>query len=133
MATIGTMIRTATAALLAVLLTGCAGTAPATPPMPCETVDAAYAKGIVATATRAGAVKAEGFANVHMIAVAFTTPGGEQVGVWATNALSGSGSVFAVDGFARQFSDWPSSDVVDISASEPDVAEAIRGAKACAG
>lgn len=127
------MTRTLAAIVAALTLTGCTTPAPTAPAMPCETVDAAYAKGIIDTATRAGAVKAEGFANVHMIAVAFTTPGGEQVGVWATNALTGSGSVFAVDGLARQFSDWPPSDAVGISASEPDVADAIRGAKACAG
>lgn len=132
------MIRPALAALAALTLTGCSAlmlpNEPTTPPMPCLVVSDDLAANIVGrgyTVTEAQAVKSPDYRYLYFIAIKFAGPGmGEgEVGVWASNAISGAGTVFSVDGFARTFTDWPDAGGIDVSATDPGV----DAARACIG
>jgi hypothetical protein len=58
--------------------------------------------------------------NVWLVAARIEGPSmSGQVGVWATNDLSASGLIYAVDGFADQFSDW--GPLPDRSATESEI------------
>jgi hypothetical protein len=75
------------------------------------------------------AVKSDDFNKVYMVAADIQgsdMEGNGEIGVWATNSLDGHGSIFAVDGFAKEFSDWGHGDTTDanITASSDGVAEA---------
>jgi hypothetical protein len=52
--------------------------------------------------------------------------GDGDIGVWATNSLDGSRLIFAVDSFAKEFSDWGHGDTTDahITPSSDSVSEA---------
>lgn len=68
-------------------------------------------------------VRSGDFSKVYFVAARIEGPGMDagSVGVWATNSTDGNGSVFAVDGFAREFSDWgagPSMSLGDDGAQE---------------
>lgn len=60
---------------------------------------------------RAAAVRSTEHSKAWYVAIRFRGPGIEsgEVGVWATNDLAG-GSIIAVDGFAKQFSNFPPDD-----------------------
>ena len=46
--------------------------------------------------------------NVYFVAMEFEVTGiGRLVGVWATNDTKGEGAIYAVDGTAQQYTDWP--------------------------
>lgn len=61
------------------------------------------------TPIKASAVLSTEFKSVYLVAIRFKAAGvDEQTGVWAVNNLTSPGTTFAVDGFARQFTTWPS-------------------------
>jgi len=67
------------------------------------------------------------YGKVYFVAMRFTATGVEdQTGVWATNGLD-SGITMSVDGFAKEFTDWPDSATTDaaIASTDPAVAVAI--------
>ena len=75
------------------------------------------------------AVKSDDFAKVYMVAADIQGTGMEgdnEIGVWATNSLDGAGLIFAVDGLAKEFSDWGRGDTSDahITLSSDGVSEA---------
>ena len=62
------------------------------------------------TVDKAGAVKSTEHQKAYYVAIRFHGPGvDDETGVWATNDLD-SGSIFSVDGFAKEFSDFPMHD-----------------------
>ena len=77
------------------------------------------------------AVKSNDFAKVYMVAADIQGTGMEgdtEIGVWATNSLDGGGPIFAVDGLAKEFSEWGDGDTTDanITQSSDGVAEAKK-------
>ena len=79
------------------------------------------------------AVKSNDFAKVYMVAADIQGTGMEgdaEIGVWATNSLDGSGSIFAVDGLAKEFSDWGDADTIDANITESS--DGVSQAKECA-
>ncbi len=62
------------------------------------------------TVDETGAVKSTEHQKAYYVAIRFHGPGvDDETGVWATNGLD-SGSIFSVDGFATEFSDFPKDD-----------------------
>jgi hypothetical protein len=103
----------------------------------CEQVTSAVLNAIAEGLTVSGggtlrngyAVKSDDFSKVYMVAADIQGTGMEgdgEVGVWATNSLDGAGLIFAVDGLAKEFSDWGHGDTTDahITPSSDGVAEA---------
>lgn len=103
----------------------------------CERVSSAVLNAIAEGLTVEGggtlrngyAVKSDDFSKVYMVAADIQGAGMEgdgEVGVWATNSLDGAGLIFAVDGLAKEFSDWGHGDTTDahITQSSDGVAEA---------
>jgi hypothetical protein len=126
-------IRVAGLACAVLMLVGCGGTetaesdnrtespqataAPTTVVGRCEKVSSAVLNAIAEGLTVTGggtlrggyAVKSKDFSKVYMVAADIQGTGMEgnsEVGVWATNSLDGTGLIFAVDGLAKEFSDW---------------------------
>ena len=101
------MRRTLAGFLLAAGLTGCAG-----PSDRCMDAGAAgrqiqtYLEG-VSWIGKSAAVKSKDYENVYMVALNLSIGGDTEVGVFAVNSLDGDGKVFAVSGFAHQFSNAP--------------------------
>jgi hypothetical protein len=139
--------------VLLVVLAACSGTetaegdngtesppatgAPTTVTGRCEKVSSAVLNAIAEGLTVTGggtlrggyAVKSDDFSKVYMVAADIQGSGMEgnrEVGVWATNSLDGTGLIFAVDGYAKEFSDWGHGDTTDvkITASSDGVSEA---------
>jgi hypothetical protein len=103
----------------------------------CELVSSAVLNAIAEGLTVTGggtlrngyAVKSDDFSKVYMVAADIQGTGMEgdgEVGVWATNSLDGTGLIFAVDSFAKKFSDWGHGDTTDahIIPSSDGVSEA---------
>ena len=103
----------------------------------CEKVSSALLNAIAEGLTVSGggtlrngyAVNSDDFSNVYMVAADIQgvgMEGDDEVGVWATNSLDGSGLISAVDGLAQEFSDWGDGDTTDahITQSSDGVAEA---------
>jgi len=103
----------------------------------CEKVSSAVLNAIAEGLTVTGggtlrngyAVKSDDFSKVYMVAADIQGTGMEgdgEVGVWAMNSLDGDGLIFAVDGLAKEFSDWGHGDTTDahITQSSDGVAEA---------
>jgi hypothetical protein len=140
-------------AFVALLLAACGGTetaesdnrtespqataAPTTVTGRCEKVSSAVLNAIAEGLTVTGggtlrggyAVKSKDFSKVYMVAADIQGTGMEstgEIGVWATNSLDGTGLIFAVDGLAKEFSDWGHGDTTDanITLSSDGVAEA---------
>lgn len=81
------------------------------------------------TPIKASAVKSPDFSQVYFVAMKFSATGvGDSTGVWATNSLDGTGSIMAVDGFAKQFTTWVDASTTQaaIQAGDPSVAAAER-------
>jgi hypothetical protein len=79
------------------------------------------------------AVKSDDFSKVYMVAADIQGAGMEgdsDVGVWATNSLDGSGSIFAVDGLAKEYSDWGDGDTTDANITQSS--DGVSEAKECA-
>jgi hypothetical protein len=146
-------IRLAGLACAALMLAACGGTetsetdtttrppeataAPTTERSRCERVSSAMLNAIAEGLTVTGggtlrggyAVKSTDFSKVYMVAADIQGTGMEgngEVGVWATNSLDGAGLIFAVDGLAKEFSDWGHGDTTDanITLSSDGVSEA---------
>jgi hypothetical protein len=89
------------------------------------------------TISRAAAVKAPERENVWFIAAEILGDGiepGQAIGVWGTNRGaddSESGLLFSVDGFAKEFSSWGSTEGTDFEISGAEAG--IKEAKACLG
>jgi hypothetical protein len=111
--------------------------APTTVTGRCELVSSAVLNAIAEGLTVTGggtlrngyAVKSDDFSKVYMVAADIQSTGMEgdgEIGVWATNSLDDTGLIFAVDSFAKEFSDWGHGDTTDanITASSDGVAEA---------
>ena len=103
----------------------------------CEKVSSALLNAIAEGLTVSGggtlregyAVKSKDFSEVYMVAADIQGTGMEgngDIGVWATNSLDGSGLILAVDGLAKEFSDWKHGDTTDanITLSSDGVSEA---------
>lgn len=79
---------------------------------------------------RASAVKSPDFAKVYFVAAEFSATGVDnQVGVWAVNNINATpNAVFSVDGFSKQFTDWPdgAKSASKISGADPSAAAAKR-------
>jgi hypothetical protein len=143
-------------ALGAVLLTGCGSddggqqasspTATTTTAAPatqasdrCEAVSGVLVAAIKAGLTVTGgtlrnakAVRSKDFEKVWMVAADIQgsgMEGSEDIGVWATNSLQGDGLVFAIDGFAQEFSDWGHGDTTDANITQ--AADGVQEAKDC--
>jgi hypothetical protein len=79
------------------------------------------------------AVKSNDFSKVYMVAADIQggdMEGNGEVGVWATNSLDGTGLIFAVDGFAKEFSDWGHGDTTDANITQSS--DGAAEAKECA-
>jgi hypothetical protein len=112
-----------------------------TEPSRCEKVSSAVLNAIAEGLTVSGsgtlrngyAVKSKDFSKVYMVAADIQGTGMEgnsEIGVWATNSLDGTGLIFAVDGFAKEFSDWGHGDTTD--ANIRPSSDGISEAKECA-
>jgi hypothetical protein len=118
----------ACAALLAVaivLLAGCgsSGSTSGASPSPSDTagtpqeVSLAMTDGIIKgefdkgsmTLVKAASVKSTEAPAFYFVAMKFSGPGGEQVGVWATKFLDAGGMIWAVNDVARNTTQWPPS------------------------
>lgn len=100
----------------------------------CEPVSAAMVDAIATGLTVNGggslraatAVKSNDHVNAYFIAADIQGPGmmgTKEVGVWTSNSLEpGRGSIAAVDGHAKEFSDWGT--IRDVSQSDDGVSEA---------
>src|SRR5665647_85990 len=136
-------MRTIALALMTVgLLAGCAGTAAgeAASTSAAPGADCTQAPQALLDRIATGALDATGmvpvtdqvylspdYGKVYFVAMRFTATGIEdQTGVWATNGLD-SGITMSVDGFAKEFTDWPDSATTDaaIASTDPAVAVAI--------
>jgi hypothetical protein len=144
-------------ALATVMLAGCGGTetaerdnrtespqataAPTTVTGRCEKVSSALLNAIAEGLTVTGggtlrngyAVKSKDFAKVYMVAADIQGVGMEgdsDIGVWATNSLDGAGLIFAVDGRAKEFSDWGHGDTTDANITQSS--DGVSEAKECA-
>ena len=144
-------------AALALTLAGCGGTetadtddrtespqatAPATTVTGrCEKVSSAVLNAIAEGLTVTGggtlrhgyAVKSDDFSKVYMVAADIQGAGMEgddEIGVWATNSLDGAGLIFAVDGVAKEFSDWGHGDTTDAHITQSS--DGVSEAKKCA-
>jgi hypothetical protein len=79
---------------------------------PCLNVPKAKVQSIIegfkrpTTAINAAAVKSDFWDGTYMIAVEFKTDGFTDVGVWGSDSLR-EGLLFAVDGMAQEFTDYP--------------------------
>jgi hypothetical protein len=111
--------------------------APTTVTGRCEKVSSALLNAIAEGLTVTGsgtlrngyAVKSKDFSKVYMVAADIQGAGMEgngEVGVWATNSLDATGLIFAVNGLAKEFSEWGHGDTTDanITLSSDGVAEA---------
>ena len=107
----------------------------------CEKVSSALLNAIAEGLTVSGggtlregyAVKSNDFAEVYMVAADIQgtgMEGGGEIGVWATNSLDGGGSIFAVDGLAKEFSDWGDGDTTDANITQSS--DGVSEAKECA-
>jgi hypothetical protein len=107
----------------------------------CEKVSRALLDGIAEGLTVTGggslrngyAVKSNDFSKVYMVAADIQGAGMEgtgEVGVWATNSLELGGLIFAVDSFAKQFSDWGHGDETDANITPSS--DGVSEAKECA-
>jgi hypothetical protein len=108
----------------------------------CEQVSSALLNAIAEGLTVGGsgtlrngyAVKSDDFSKVYMVAADIQGVGMEgegEIGVWATNSLDGAGLIFAVDGLAKEFSNWGHGDTTDanITPSSDGVTEAKKCAR----
>jgi hypothetical protein len=143
--------------VLLVVLVGCGGTetaesdnrtespqataAPTTVTGRCEKVSSAVLNAIAEGLTVTGggtlrngyAVKSDDFSKVYMVAADIQGTGMEgdnEIGVWATNSLDGTGLIFAVDGHAKEFSDWGHGDTTDANITQSS--DGVSEAKECA-
>jgi hypothetical protein len=100
--------------IVAALLAGCAG-GDGERSTRCEPASRGLVSAIETGLTVAGGdslsnafiVRSNDFENVFFVAARFEGEGmSDTVGAWATNRADGSGSVFAADSFAKEFSDW---------------------------
>jgi hypothetical protein len=107
----------------------------------CEKVSSALLNAIAEGLTVSGsgtlrggyAVKSKDFSKVYMVAADIQGTGMEgdnEIGVWATNSLDGAGLIFAVDGFAQEFSDWGHGDETDANITQSS--DGVTEAKECA-
>jgi hypothetical protein len=102
-----------------------------------STLLAAISQGLTVSGGGLGAgyvVKSNDFSKVWMVAAEINGPGMEgagDIGVWATNDPSGGGMIFAVDGMAKEFSDWADGSTTDAKLSLSD--DGVSAAKALAG
>lgn len=107
----------------------------------CERVSSAVLNAIAEGLTVSGsgtlrngyAVKSKDFSRVYMVAADIQGVGMEgegEVGVWATNSLDGTGLIFAVDGLAKEFSDWGHGDETDANITQSS--DGVSEAKECA-
>jgi hypothetical protein len=112
---------------VAASLTACGG---ASKPAGCTPVSGDVAQAIVDGATgdlrvgKGAAVKAD--SGVYYAAFRIDAAGTQQVGVWALSEINPPGAIRAVDGYAQQFTRWPTLP----GANGSDKAE---DAKACLG
>jgi hypothetical protein len=78
-------------------------------------------------------VRSKDFAKVYMVAAdiqAAGLEGPDEVGVWATNSPQAEGVIYAVDGIAKEFSDWGDASKTD--AAIDISADGVNEAKRCA-
>jgi hypothetical protein len=79
------------------------------------------------------AVRSKDYSKVFFIAAEIHGPGmgdNGKVGLWASNELSPGGVTMAVDGFAKEFSDWPDGGKTDAHVGQSD--DGAQDAQDCA-
>jgi hypothetical protein len=114
--------------------------APTTAPSRCLDVPKALVDAIETGLTVTGggslrnarAVRSKDFEKVWMVAADIqgeAMEGGDDIGVWATNSLRGDGLIFAIDGFAQEFSNWGHGDETDANITQ--AADGVQEAKDC--
>ena len=124
--------------VLVLVLAGCSAGKPAAPadcldvPADVQQTIAEGANETTITPVAASAVKSPTEDGLYLVAMSFTLPDTEdpQTGVWATHGLdaASAGPIYAVDGFAHEFTVWPNTvNGHDLSVTEPGADEA----KAC--
>jgi hypothetical protein len=107
----------------------------------CERVSSAVLNAIAEGLTVSGsgtlrngyAVKSKDFSKVYMVAADIQGVGMEgdgEIGVWATNSLDGTGLILAVDGLAKEFSDWGDGDTTNANITQSS--DGVAEAKECA-
>jgi hypothetical protein len=88
--------------------------APGTPLEVTETMSDAIIKGEFdagsMTLVKAASVQSEDAPGYYFVALKFSGPEGEQVGVWATKYLDAGGMIWAVNDVAQNYTQWPPSD-----------------------
>lgn len=112
------------------------------PPSRCEQVNADVVNAIMElgakpevgklTPVKAAAVKSTAFKNVYMVAISFTATGFDgkpEIGVWATGNIDRHSMTMSVDGFAKQFTDFPDAATSDAEIRLGD--DGVSEAKAC--
>lgn len=81
------------------------------------------------------AVRSDDFEKLYFIAAEVDAPGLEaegDVAVWASNSLQpGGGMILAVDGLAKEFSEWPAGDSTDANITSTD--DGVSEARSCVG
>lgn len=122
-------------AVSAFVLAGCGGQADATAAVDCLTVPHEVVKAIGDgapegsgfVAQRAAAVLGTGN-EIYFVAMRFDANGEtDMTGVWATTSIGvgEASSVISVDGFAKQFTNWPDAEVAfEVSPAHPSAEEA---------
>jgi hypothetical protein len=150
-------IRLAGLACAALMVAACGGTetadsdnrtespqataAPTTVTGRCEKVSSAVLNAIAEGLTVTGggtlrggyAVKSKDFSKVYMVAADIqgtAMEGNGEIGVWATNSLDGTGLILAVDGLAKEFSDWGHGDTTDANITQSS--DGVSEARECA-
>lgn len=86
------------------------------------------------TLTNGFAVKSNDYEEVWFIAAVIDGPGMGKgvVGIWASNRLEANdGLIFAIDGFAEEFSDWGVGSTTDANIAQSD--DGAQEAAQCAG
>ena len=72
------------------------------------------------------------FADLYMVAAEIRAAGldpGDDVGVWATHTPAGDSAIYAVDGVARRFTDWPVAGKVHTGADSS--ADGVKRVRRC--
>lgn len=122
---------------LALILGGCAAPAQPGPAVVCEPVQPKLVEQLLrdvkgAEPLASAAVRSPEHEKVWLVAVKFNAPGvAGETGVWASNALDGTGSILAVDGIARNFSVYP--DAAGSAAGIRSTDPAVTDVKGCLG
>jgi len=138
-------MRNATTILVALIVAGCSnsggGEGDRTTNNRCQPAPAVLVNAISSSLTITGggsmrsanAVKSADFEKVWFVSADLEgsgLEGGGDIATWATNDLTGSGSIFAVDAVANEFSQWADGRTTDARFSLSD--DGVQASRDCA-